>query len=55
MWYLRNIGDVYVYHDLDGSSCFEYCNEYVNEEGEIVYVPDSMHEKFIENIGAEEG
>lgn len=54
MWYLKNIGEVYVYHELDGSYCFEYCNEYIDEEGNKAFVPDSMHDKFIEIIGAEE-
>lgn len=50
MWYLRDIGNAYVYHDLDNGPCFEYCNEYIDEEGNKLYVPDSMHDKFIENI-----
>ena len=54
MYYLKNIGEAYVYHMLDDSPCFEYCNEYVDEEGNRVFVPDSMHEKFIENIGVDE-
>lgn len=54
MWYLHDIGNVYVYDEINGTPCFEYCNEYVDEEGNKLYVPDSMHDKFIENIGAEE-
>lgn len=54
MFYLKDIGIAYVYHDLGERPCFEYCSEYVDEEGNKVYVPDSMYEKFIENVGAEE-
>lgn len=54
MLFLKNIGDVYVYHNLEAKPCFEYANEYIDEEGNRLFVPDSMHDKFIEEIGAEE-
>lgn len=49
MWTLCNNSDVkFVFKELNGSTCFEYCSTFINKNGTEVVVPDSMYQKFIE-------